>query len=141
MSKIEQNIESTKEERDILFKLKYIGYCHAHMPPRDLDKNLEVTYADFVNFCKFTLCEKRGVLLKDPIWEKYADEEIIFEFFASLYYTNKDSCEEFKALIRGEDPDLLSWFDEQIEKNRKEIEEKLGDEDIQFDPNDIQEIG
>lgn len=128
---------SDNEKKDILFNLKWIGYCYACMPPKDLDPDVRVDYSDFVNFCKFSLCEKRGIMLKDPIWEKYQDEDIIAEFFGNLYYNDKDAKEAFEAAIRGEDPDLTDWFNEQIRKNKEDLEKRFEEDVISLSPDDI----
>lgn len=36
---------------------------------------------DFVEYAKYYICETRGLLFLDPIWDRYTQEDILTEYF------------------------------------------------------------
>lgn len=134
----EQQLAEIKE-KDPFFVLKYVGYFTAGLDQHRDD----IDYQDFVKMCKFYLCDKRGVLLKDPIWDKYDDEEIITEYYAILFKENQEVRKEFEANLSGYDLDDLEWMDEEIAKNRQKLEKqnKELEEELNFDPSEEDEDG
>lgn len=121
-------------EKDPFLNLKYIAYCIAYMPDE------HASFLDFVRFCKFQLCLKNNILMENPIWEKYTNEEIIVEYYATKYALDKDAKEAFQRQLNGEkieEDDMFDWMDSEIEKNKKELTEKFGNkktENISFKP-------
>lgn len=119
-------------EQNPLFRLKYMGYFMAGF---DLERK-DLNYDDFVRIAKFYLCELRGVLTKDPIWDKYSNEEILIEYYAAIYKTNKEARETLEAHLNATVDDD-EWMDQQVIANRKRREaEKAGkiEDEIFFDP-------
>lgn len=120
--------------KDVLFNLKYMGYCMANLPP----DNNKISFFNFINYVKFQLCQDRGILMKDSIWDKYADEEILVEYFAVLYTNDKTESDNFLAQTTGEDSNLCGWFDKMQKDNKKEIDKLLKEKDsITFNPSDV----
>lgn len=124
--------------KNSFFNLQYMGYFIAGFDTDRDDINLE----DFAKIAKFFLCQEYGILLKDPIWDRYEHPaEIIKEYYAILYTRNKDARERFEASMVGLDIDELNWLDDEIAKNQKEIERRQQEleaqfnEDIEFVPN------
>lgn len=125
-----------KKTEDKFFKMKYMGYCLAQMPPEEAETSLE----DFINHCKFQLCVLSNRLLKDPIWEAYTDEDIIVEYFAHRVEKDQEFKDTLEARFKGFDEDTYDWFDEMIEKNQEELKtfkEKVAEEaeEINYSPN------
>jgi hypothetical protein len=117
---------------DIFYNLKYIGYCWAVLPPQDVDFD----FNDFVRYCKFQLCKTTNTLMLDPIWDKYEDEEIIAEYYAHVFSNSDKEREKFEGTLKGFSDDIFDWFDQQIEKNQKELKSKADEleEDVSFTP-------
>lgn len=108
------------DQKDSLLPVKYMGYCMSQMPPEDQNS----TFEDFVRFAKFQLSLEKHVLMEDPIWDKYTDEQILVEYFAGLYARSKEERERLEVQLAGSDPDINEWFDKMIEKNQEEMAEK-----------------
>ena len=118
-------------KNDRYFKLKYLGFCMSNLPPEGAD----VVFDDWVRYAKYKLCKNFNVLMKDPIWEKYTDEELLVEYFALIFETNEEEREKFKANARGVEDDVLDWFDEEEVKDNKKRKESLKEvEDFTFSP-------
>lgn len=120
----------TKEDLEIIrdepfFRLQYIGYFICGF---DTERE-DIRFKDFVEIAKFHLAQEKGVLLKDPVWNKYEDEEILIEYYGSLFYKNKEAKEKFEALLDGIDTDDFEWMEEQIQKNREQF--KKSNEDLE----------
>lgn len=118
---------------DRFFGLKYIGFCLSSLPPEESI----IEFVDFVNFCKFQLCKINHKLMLDPIWELYNEEDILAEYYAHLFASSKEEKDRFEGNLKGMDDTLYDWFDEQIAKNKIELEAKSKnlEEVIEFDPN------
>lgn len=120
---------------DPLSALKYRGYCWALTPPGD-DTSLQ----DLVCFAKFYLCRHAKKLWKDPVWESYTDEEILIEYFAHLFSTDKGARTQFEAqTFTGTDmygEDIYDWLDRMVEQNQRENAKKLDEmsEKVEFSP-------
>lgn len=115
-------------------RLKYIAYCRSQMPPEEVGSD----YADFVAFAKHFLCSKTNRLFKDPIWDKYTDEEVIVEYFSYQFSDphngEKTRIEFEKELLKGRE-DIDDWLVSQSKKNEPvELEDK-----IEFSPDSIGE--
>ena len=78
------------QKHDSFRTLKYIGYCLSQLPPDPKTRS----YEDYVNHAKYRLSVERGLLLKDPIWEKYTDEEVLIEHFALIFDKDKETVVE-----------------------------------------------
>lgn len=121
--------------KDPFSPLKFRGYCWAFTPPGN-----DFTLEDFVLFCKFYLCNKTATLWKDPIWDRYTDEELMTEYFAYLFSNDPDKKSEFEASrnlgsdLYGED--IYEWLDRKIAENQREMEEQLESlpDNISFSP-------
>lgn len=126
--------------KDPFFNLKYVGFCLAQMPPKAEDVEL----ADFVNYAKFQLSMEKRVLLEDPIWDAYSDEQLLAEYYAVLFTKDKEAREEFERELGIKDTsidDFANWADAEIEKNREALE-ILADEQedsVHFNPETLGE--
>jgi hypothetical protein len=128
-----------KSKKGPLFKLKYMGYFLA-----GLDENRQdLTFKDFVRIAKFFLADERKILLKDPVWDSYSDEELLIEYYAVLYKNSEQARQAFESSLvsEGEAEDEFEWMDTKIEENRKRIKDlkqkaaKI-EEEIMFDPSE-----
>jgi hypothetical protein len=111
--------ESNKEG-DQFHRLKFIAYCYSQTSPLE-----GTTFEEFVQFAKFKLCELRGYLMNDPVWDRYADEAILVEYYATQFERNKEMRDAFEAKITGQSTDVedtISWMERQKAENQKEIE-------------------
>ncbi len=117
------------EKKDSLRTLKYIGYCLSSLPPEEV----ETSYDDFIQYCKFQLCKINHKLMMDPVWGEYSDEEIISEYFAHNFSSSKELREKFEVELRGGDSKIYDWLDEMIEQNQSELEKKSKELDSGFD--------
>jgi hypothetical protein len=130
---------SKKENKNPHLPLQHIGYCWANLP---YDEN-NVTWDDFVQYAKFSLCQITKRLMKDPIWDEYREEEILVEYYAHIYAVNKEERAKFEAIMQGADEDIHDWLDSMIEKNQAETDAKIkemGLEDsLSFTPNSLGE--
>ena len=117
-------------KEDTLLRLKFMGYCLAHLPP----KNVPGDFSDFVAFAQFQLAQEFGVLTKDPVWDRYTDEEILIEYFGLLFTKNDDAKTEFEGVLYGKSSDDdISWIQQQLEES-----ESMEDE-VSFRPEDLNE--
>ena len=107
----------------------------SHMPPsRD-----DTEFRDFINYAKFQLCRVNNILMKDPIWNSYTDEELIAEYYAVLYYNNDKEREAFeKSLNINEDDDFFEWCQKEELKMLKDKQEELEDS-ISFKPDMLED--
>jgi len=130
-----------QKNKDIFFRLKYMGFCLAALPPKDANPS----YEDYIEHAKFVLCRETNRLMKDPIWKKYRDEEILREFFALEFFKNNDYKEEFEANLIKDSANIYDafseWSNQQINKAEQErndavkkMESEL--EDVNFIPGD-----
>jgi len=126
--------KENKEGRDPFFNLKYLAYCMSQQPANRSDVDL----SDFVRFAKYNICQERGVLFWDPVWEGYTDEHILIEYYAILLEKDSNFREEFEAKISSTlDDSDVDWMDKMIEENQKEREAKAKEEaeaDFDFKP-------
>jgi len=124
-------------KRDPLLKLKYIGYCRTFFPPKG-----NSSLHELLRVAKQFLCNQTRTLWNDPIWDRYSDEEILVEYYAYQFSINEEFLGDFESQIGKENfvsDDLLDWFDEQIEENKKELEAKAAklDDDFSVSPNEL----
>lgn len=132
-----QTKPKTKKKVDRYLGIKHLGYRISQLPnPYSLN--------DLLKYAKFILAEKSGRLLKDPIWDEYTIEELLMEFFAHQFHTNKEFLTEFEsanglAFTQDSLEDFVAWADKQIAEEGK-IKEKLLDESeekVSFSPDDV----
>lgn len=122
-----------KPKNDPFFRIKYLGYCLARTPEL-------MDYDDFVRFCKFQLAHRTNTLLKDPIWDKYTSEEIIVEFFAHKFESDRDARNDFEIMMeygKNAVDEFSDWADKQMAKSKKEREEHqidVLDDSVSFNP-------
>lgn len=127
-----------KNNKDILFRIKYLGYFLAGYGADRPD----VTFSDLVRISKFNLSEARNVLMEDPIWDKYNDYQILQEYYAMYFRRSEEAREAFKIQLENDgnlEDEGLNWMNKEIEKNRSKIEEmkalsKQEEEILDFDP-------
>lgn len=128
-----QNLNQN-QSRGQYFKLKYIAYCRAQLPPKEAGQ----TVHDVVQFAKFFLCTKTHRLMKDPVWKTYTKEEILVEYFSYLMldqeYKSKFEVDmgTTEGALESEVDDFLTWTSKQDEKDKEELE-KLPD-NLSFSP-------
>jgi len=121
---------SLKKMSSEYLKLKHIGYCWAKLPP----DNQDVTFEDYVNYAKFQLCSHNHILMKDPVWEDYREEEILVEYYALLFQKNPKQAEDFLKEVNGITASDYDWILEQAEDEEKQ----LGDgEEVSFKPEEL----
>jgi hypothetical protein len=124
-----------KKEPDPFESLKYRGYCWAFTEPGE-----RYTLEEFINFAKFFLCKQTKTLWKDPIWDRYTDEEILVEYFAHLFSMDKNAKLDFEVYaFSGSDvygEDIYSWLDRKIEENQAETAKKMEEmpDKVSFSP-------
>jgi hypothetical protein len=99
----------------------------------------QITLDDYVRYAKFFLCSKTKRLMKDPIWDSYTTEEILAEFFAHQFETNKRFLEDFEVALLdslGQSDDFSDWADSMMSKDKRILEKTLGgmEDRISFDP-------
>lgn len=129
-----------KKEHDPLKALKYRAYCRALTPPGE-----DTTMEDFVTFAKFYLCRVTRRLWKDPLWESYTEEEILIEYYAHLFATDKGARAEFEVRhlsasdIYGED--IFEWLDRKVAENQEETKRILDamPDKVSYKPNQTEE--
>lgn len=129
--------ENQNNTDDPLFRLKYIGYILASG-----DAEFTSDLQTFLDYAKFQICEARGILLKDPIWDKYqTDEDIIVEYYAIRFSKTQELQDDFKLKLQGLKQEDIDWMEQAIVKNRKKWEEtkKVAEDlpdEIVFDPHE-----
>lgn len=109
---------SPKKTNDGFFKLKFIAYAWAQLPPEG------ATFDDYVKYAKFALCEARGYLAEDPIWERYSDEQILIEYYALCFVRDESFRKEFEAALSGmgeQGKAAIDWMDAEIKKNQEAL--------------------
>lgn len=128
-------MDNNKQDR--FLNLKYMGFCMSQLPPDEAGTSFE----DFVRYAKFQLSMDKHVLMEDPIWDKYTEEQILVEYYANVFSKSKDERERFEVQLTGQDPDIHAWFDKMIEQNQKEMAEQLGsqEESINYKPDTLGE--
>lgn len=102
----------------------------------------KIDFEDYVRYAKFYLCSKTKTLTKDPIWDQYTDVEIMVEFFAHQFESNKKLRDEFEVELGTHDSAIDSFAseaDKMFKTWNKEKENILGglENSIKFDPNDV----
>lgn len=116
-----QQNQLKKKQSDPLKSIKFKGYCWSQTPPGE-----DTTMEDLVSFAKFYLCKSSRVLWKDPIWDKYTDEEILIEYFAHLFSRDELSRKDFEAsMTAGTDlygEEIYDWLDRKIKENQEEMQ-------------------
>lgn len=121
--------DQNKKNKNSFFNLQYMGYFMAGLDTEREDIVLE----DFAKIAKFFICQEHGILMKDPIWDKYEHPaEIIKEYYAILYTRNKEARERFEASMVGIDIEDIKLLDDEISKNQAELERKQREIEEQF---------
>lgn len=128
------------QKHDSFRTLKYIGYCLSQLPPDPKTRS----YEDYVNHAKYRLSVERGLLLKDPIWEKYTDEEVLIEHFALIFDKDKEERARFLSgieFLAESIDDFDAWANKMIEKNAEDLSKVADglDEKITFNPKTLGE--
>jgi hypothetical protein len=119
---------------DRFLKLKHIGYSWSQ------NALGSPTFKDFVKYAQFQLCVLNKVLMKDPIWDEYTEEEILAEYFAHGFQNNSDYRKEFEiSLATGEVLDFSSWADLEMKRNQEAEDAKTAaqEDSVQFSPDDV----
>lgn len=130
-----QKKEPIKQKLDPLKNLKHKGYCRAFASVGDEP----MTYSQFLVYARTYLCNHAHVLFKDPIWDSYTEEELLIEYFSVLYKNDPIKKEEFEKTISnkpGNYDDFLNFADEQIKKNKQDMEEEQNNlpDRLEFSP-------
>lgn len=130
-----EDLEVIKDEP--FFNLQYVGYfkCGFDSERKDL------SFKDFVEIAKFHLAQEKGILLKDPIWDRYEDEEILVEYYGNLFYKSKEAKDKFEAMLDGVDSDDFEWMEQEISKNKEVLKRKTEElekeaKELSFEPGD-----
>lgn len=120
-----------KLKSDPLKRIKHVAYCLAFKPP--FAENY--TLGDLIRHAKFRLSLDKKVLLHDPIWESYTDEQILVEYYAVEFANDKDQKIEFEASLNGLLPEgtgsnsrsaAIAWMDEMIAKEQaKKLQDQI----------------
>lgn len=71
----------------------------------------EVTWSRLVAVSKWRLCHARGLLTKDPVWDRYLDEEIVAEALALRFEEDPKFADAFEASTRIVSEDEASWLE------------------------------
>ena len=129
-----------KSHKDPYFRLKYMGYCMSQLPP---DGAL-TEFDDWVRYAKFVLCREAHVLMKDPIWDDYTDEEILIEYYALILERDQNERAKFESMLAGQSPDIVDWFDDMIEKNKEDLDKikkrmEEAEDEVSFSPDSLGE--
>lgn len=105
-------------ERD-LDKLKEIAYIRAFgKVGKDDDDFPPMDWEELIDLFKSTLCYKKRILTKDPIWDSYTEEEIIIEYFETLFHENYKFADKFKLeyFYKQTGVDFADWTDKELKK-------------------------
>lgn len=121
------------KKTDPFFPIKRMGYYMAQMPDDGIQSS------DFLRFAKFQLCIKMKRLMKDPIWNDYTKEELLAEYFAHQFDTDKmlrTEMERALGLNEAAIEDFGDWADRQMAKDKAEQEDqlKLLEDHVSFNP-------
>lgn len=124
-----------KPSPDPLLRIKYLGYSLAKLSSAP-------NMSDFVRYAKFQLCVRTKRLMKDPIWDTYTKEEILVEFYALKFDTDKKYLQEFEVQLLGlpgATNDFSDWADREMAKEAKMKEHTLDnmEQRVEFNPADI----
>jgi hypothetical protein len=123
-----------KPEHDRFLKIKHIAYCWSKGPLG------ETQFKDFVKYCKFQLCFINKILVKDPIWDEYTEEEILVEYYAHVFMKDKDAVKEFEiGVSEGEVLDFGAWADLEMKKEAEAQATKIAAQEdrVAFTPDDV----
>ena len=112
-----------KSPKDPFLNMKYVAYCWSQLPPGE--QNLELQ--DYVEHCKFVLCEKSNRLMKDPIWSENARKEFEAELNKLFGVSIEDAVDAF-----------ADWVDSMEGKEEKELESEYEDQ-VSFSPGELGE--
>ena len=102
-------------------------------------RNFEDYSLNWMNWILFQLCKHYKIPTKSDVWDKYTDEELLVEYYAIRFDSDDEEMKKFEGIIggmTGGDDDIYDWFDKQIDKNKKEIQEKEAEmeDDLSFSP-------
>jgi hypothetical protein len=120
----------SQKPKDLFFNVKKFAYSLARLPRN----------ADFVQHCKFVLCVKNKVLMKDPVWNDYTAEEILIEYYAHVFTADQKEAERFLTQMQGEDVETLDsfsdWVDRKMNENKVDLNQKSEEleSSVSFDP-------
>lgn len=131
--KTEKN-QNKQPENDPFSRLKYIAYCRNYTPIQNGD------YADLLSFAKNYLCLVKNVLILDPIWDMYTEEDLLVEYYSVRMYKEDTYKDEIEASFKGKGNtvnDLADWADEEIEKYNADREKKIEEAKIDFSPSEL----
>ena len=129
----------TDPKKDKFRRIKYMGFCMSQMPPEGFGLN----YEDYINYVVFQLAKHYKIPTKHPIFDRYADEELLVEYYAIKFDTDEQEKNKFEGIIEGltgGDDNIYDWFDDMIAKNQKEVKEKTDEmeDDLSFSPDTME---
>lgn len=124
-----------KKKPDAYRGVKYLGYRTSQLPD-------PYSMKDLIKYAKFTLAQKSGRLLKDPIWDTYTVEELLMEFFAHQFYDSKELRMQFEESLNYADgtvDDFAAWADKQMAEEGKIRDKLMGEAEdkVKFSPADV----
>lgn len=115
--------KDAKRDTDVWFRMKYMGYCLANLPPEEKSWELK----DFYRMVRFRLAQKWGVSMKDPIFDRYIrPEELVVEYFAHRCADEEDFRQEIENRAAGKPEgysETVDWMEQELEENKRAIEE------------------
>lgn len=129
-------METPKPKKDPLFRIKYMGYF---LSGNDSERD-DIDFNDLVKLAKFNLAEARGVLMEDPVWDRYTPYQILVEYYAIFFRKNEDARNAFQSQIEngGGIDEEMEWLHKAVDGNRSTIEKlkttPLPTEEVVFDP-------
>lgn len=109
--------------------LKYIAYCTACLPPESVGHG----YEDVLRYARFQLCCKTNRLMKDPIWDKYTDEEILIEHYAHNFAVDPDAKINFEQEYMQGDKSLDDWMIQEADK----LEAFVPEDRVSYSPDNV----
>ncbi len=101
--------------------LKNVGFLRSQLPGKDSG----ITSFDYIAYARHHLCNKRNVLFLDPIWDRYSNEDILVEFFATQFDENEEFRNEFFKQLNDGKSEEENWFRTMEEKYKKAREEEV----------------
>lgn len=111
--------------------------CLSQLPPEPI----KPTFEDLVNTAKFHLSLEKKVLLHDPIWDTYSDEDILVEWYAIVASKDEKFCQDLLFRLGTGYADDRDFLDKLVEENQKHIinnnEVLDSTEEFEFTPNDV----